>query len=258
MRQVSELNKLTPSPLVSSKYKMIQTGQLVEMFERNGYQVSRILEQGYAKNSPNQGYGKHLIRLRHPSFDLKIDGLYPEIVIQNSYDGKSSFKISLGVFRIVCSNGLVAGSSFANYKVNHVGNANDLVLTACQDIQKQVAALSDTIKKFQSVNLTLDQQLGFAKTIAELVAPKNAFNIQHQDLLSVRRNADVGQNLWTVLNRIQENVLRGGLRYQYEKLTSIGIETRNNSTRRINAITKNVLLNKKVWDLAERLAVWND
>jgi hypothetical protein len=102
LNRISLLNKTSAASTVSSRYSIVQTGDLVKRFTDAGYIIAKIQEQKYTKESKHVGYGKQLIRLRHPNFDLKIDGLFPEIVIQNSYNGLSSFKISLGVFRLVC------------------------------------------------------------------------------------------------------------------------------------------------------------
>ena len=65
-------------------------------------------------------------------------------------------------------------------------------------------------------------------------------------LLTCRRVEDVGNNLWTCLNKVQENLLRGGL----SRLTASGRRTR---TRRITSIAEDVRINGRVWDLAEEV-----
>jgi hypothetical protein len=62
-------------------------------------------------------------------------------------------------------------------------------------------------------------------------------------LLTIRRPQDVADDLYTVLNRAQENLLRGGL----SRRAPSGRLTR---TRRVTSIRKDVTLNSRLWDLA--------
>ena len=57
---------------------------------------------------------------------------------------------------------------------------------------------------------------------------------------------DVGSDLWTCLNKVQENLLRGGLSHR----TASGRRTR---TRAISSIAEDVRINGRVWDLAEEV-----
>jgi hypothetical protein len=57
---------------------------------------------------------------------------------------------------------------------------------------------------------------------------------------------DAGDDLWTVFNRVQENLLGGGL----VRRTESG---RLSRTRRITSIRQDVRLNSRLWDLAEEV-----
>ena len=49
------------------------------------------------------------------------DIVKPTITIRNSYDLGWRFVMLFGAYRLVCSNGLFVGESFANYKKKHTG-----------------------------------------------------------------------------------------------------------------------------------------
>jgi hypothetical protein len=57
---------------------------------------------------------------------------------------------------------------------------------------------------------------------------------------------DLGSDLWSVLNKVQENLMQGGL----VRLAASGRRTR---TRRITAIREDVRINSRLWDLAEEV-----
>ena len=66
-------------------------------------------------------------------------------------------------------------------------------------------------------------------------------------LLKVRRKEDDGNELWKVFNRVQENMLKGGI------ITSKKVKDRIivNKTRPIKSVDTNVSLNKMLWGLTE-------
>ena len=45
----------------------------------------------------------------------KGDMMNPEIIIKNSYDGTSQVHILSGAFRLVCSNGMIIGTTIDKY-----------------------------------------------------------------------------------------------------------------------------------------------
>lgn len=243
---------------VSERYKVIKTGDLVSQFENEGY-VVRELKVQKSRRSEYQGFGVHAIRMSHPNLVLNHEGLTPEIVLRNSYNGTSTFEIMMGVFRLVCSNGLVVGTTYERLKVRHVGDVMPKVLIAAEKIKSQTITMSNDIKKFSSIQLTDSQALEFAKRITNELIPVNVNpmlgvvpeTIKHGQLLTVRRPDDQGQDLWTVLNRIQENALNGGLRYLSRNAQG---DIRNASTRQVRSIDTNLTLNRLVWDVATEIA----
>jgi hypothetical protein len=65
-------------------------------------------------------------------------------------------------------------------------------------------------------------------------------------MLRVRRSEDDSDDLYTVMNVIQENVMRGGMMYQT-----------HNTVRRVIAISnvnRNVNINQALWMTAEGIA----
>jgi hypothetical protein len=72
-------------------------------------------------------------------------------------------------------------------------------------------SLAAQIEHMERRRLPKDDQLNFAERALELRFPKGAPNgVEPEQLLTCRRAEDVGDDLWRVTNRVQENVLRGG------------------------------------------------
>lgn len=242
---------------VSERYKVIKTGELVSQFESQGYAV-RELKVQRSRKPEYRGFGIHALRMRHEGLILNHEGLTPEIVLRNSYNGTSCFEIMMGVFRLVCSNGLVVGTTYESLKVRHVGDVMPKVLNAMKTIQSQTEKMGEDIAKFSALQLTDVQAREFARRIASELVPTDAMQltgpvqgtVKADQLLVARRSEDAGQDLWTVLNRVQENALQGGLQYITRNENG---QTRNATVRRINSIDRSIKVNRLVWDVANEI-----
>jgi hypothetical protein len=97
----------------SEKYTFIPTITLLENLQREGFQPffacqSRVRVPGRREHT------KHLLRLRRAG---QINGQQvPEIIILNSHDGSSPYQLLPGLFRAICTNGLVCGQSFGEIR----------------------------------------------------------------------------------------------------------------------------------------------
>ena len=65
-------------------------------------------------------------------------------------------------------------------------------------------------------------------------------------LLAPRRTADAGSDLWSTFNRVQENIVQGGL-------TMKSTNGRRMSTRAVAGIDSSVKVNRALWMLAEEM-----
>jgi hypothetical protein len=77
----------------------------------------------------------------------------------------------------------------------------------------------------------------------------DAAPVEPETVLAPRRNEDCGLDLWATMNRVQENLVRGGL--SDAKRDRRG---RLRSVRALRGIDSTVSLNMGLWGLAARLA----
>lgn len=237
---------------VTSKYKVIKTGELVEAFQSQGYVVDSLKVQKSRKLELT-GSGLHEIRLSHPNLTL-ANGLRPQIIMLNSYNGTAAYRLLMGVFRLVCSNGLVVGTTYESFKVKHIGNDTlPKVFAAIERVSQQTKFLMANIEEMQSTLLNAHQAIEFARNVAQVLVPETKLegSVNAEDLLHIKRAEDSAHDLFSVMNVIQENALRGGLRFQ---TMGPGIEwnVRNNSTRAIQSIDRAIKINQLVWDTAQK------
>ena len=231
---------------VSDKYHFIPTIDVInEIKANNWYPVS--VSEASVRDEDKEGYQQHLVRFRH--FD---DLLHPqdnavELLLFNSHDRSKSFTISAGIYRFVCSNGLViADSVFESYKIKHLGDRENDVARAIANIIAIKPKLMDKIQKLESIELTQLEQESFARSSVPLRFEKH-LQVDYRDLLVPHRDEDIKDDLYTTLNVIQENLLRGNI-------SGVNKETgRRFTSKEITSISKDVDVNQGLWDIAERI-----
>ncbi|ASD87839.1 DUF945 domain-containing protein [Salmonella enterica] len=227
----------------SEKYTYIPTITLLENLRREGFEPffacqSRVRDPG------RRNYTKHMLRLRRAG---QITGRQvPEIIILNSHSGESSFQLLPGMWRQVCANGLVCGQSFGEIRVPHRGDIADKVIEGAYNVLGVFDRVEEKREAMQSLLLPPPAQQALAKA-----ALTYRFGEEHQpvtatQILTPRRYEDRKDDLWSVFNRIQENLLKGGLPGR----TAQGKRTH---TRAVNGIDGDVRLNRALWVMAEQM-----
>lgn len=193
---------IAPSVNVSARYGFISTKQFIDDMSVLGWNLSS--KTGRSRT----GLGKHAMRFRNDAYRLP-DGDFAEIVVLNSHDGSTSFVLQFGVFRLVCSNGLVVGKVLIPpVRIRHVGYTAEKVSTAVNKLLSQLSKLHASIAKLQTTTLGEDQYANF-KIVATLIRGINPLTTDIEQFNTARREADKGNTAWAVLNRVQESVING-------------------------------------------------
>ena len=158
----------------------------------------------------------------------------------------------LGIFRLVCANGLVTGSTFRKTSIRHVGSALDQVMGSVESVIQDVPKLESCIQSWQGIELSEPTQIQFEVQAFNLIKPtKDAIMLDQDVAFRAIRSDDSKSDLWTSYNRIQERILGGGIRYDY--LDEDGKLCRN-STRAIKSIDRSTKINQLLFDLAASYA----
>jgi hypothetical protein len=240
----------------SDRFTYIPTAAVIDGLMKEGYQPFAAV-QGRSRIEGKENFTKHLIRFRHPdAVTQMVRDSVPEIVVMNAHDGTSSYKLFGGVFRIVCTNGMiVSDSTIGSITIPHKGDIVQQVVVKSFEIIDQTKAITGRIDEWSQLQLTNGEQNALAESAHAMrfadAEGKITTPITPTQLLNVRREEDRRADLWTVFNRVQENVMRGGIE---------GVATDRNgrqvhrSTRGINGIDENVKLNRALWLLSERMA----
>jgi hypothetical protein len=225
------------------KYVFTSTRDIVTALIDAGFEPT-LAVQTKARDG-NAGYARHMLRFQPVVQTLSLDDVLGEIVLINSHDGRSAYQLRAGLFRPVCTNGmLTAIGDFGLIHVSHRGNVVANVVEAAQRITREFGRVGEAVEQMRGTQLSGGQQLDFAREALALRFPDTTEPpVQPAQLLERRRMADIGDDVWRTFNAVQESVLGGGLCGR----TATGRAMR---TRSIRAIRENVRLNTGLWNLA--------
>jgi hypothetical protein len=228
----------------SNRYTYIPTIKVLDGLRKEGFEPFFVCQTRVRDDSKRE-HTKHMIRLRHAT---QINGAEAdEIIMLNSHDGSSSYQMIAGMFRFVCKNGMVCGDTLSDIRVPHKGNIVDNVIQGAFDVLDGFNLIREQKEGMQAVTLQREEQALLAETALSLKYEPNAdvpAPITPDQLLRARRTEDRNDDLWTTFNRIQENMIRGGLRGR----SATG---RTMTTREVAGIDQNVKLNRALWVLGE-------
>lgn len=233
----------------SEKYVHIPTHEVLETLRRAGWTPHNAV-QARPKTADRYGYAKHMIRLRHESSYLgKYQPEIAEVVLINSHDGSSAYQLFAGLYRFLCSNGLVAGDTFTNVRVPHKGNVLAEIADAVEMVNTEFPRMLQRVEQMKAFVLHKDEQLDFAVRALLARYGEEESPLKPSQLLEARRSEPNEGSLWTTYNVVQENMIKGGLLGSKHDKNGRIVRRRSRSIKGIN---QNVALNRSLWSIAER------
>lgn len=228
-----------PSPTMTSRYEFLDTRQVITNMQDMGFfpVAARVRNSRTAEGK----FGGHEVTFRKNQDVLEVGSEVPQIVFLNSYDGSRKAELKTGVFRLVCSNGLLVASAGAKtHKFLHVNNYETSLMEEVKKAALEGADVLHAIEGYRGIELERGIYLEFAKEAASL---RKAIDVTPETLLRPRRPGDLGKDLFTTFNVVQENLIRGG-----------GKATNGRIIQPLNGIVPSNQLNEELWGLMEKYA----
>ena len=227
----------------SDRYTYIPTITLLDNLRKEGFHPFFAC-QTRVRNLNKQDHTKHMLRLRQEG---QITGKeVPEIILLNSHDGSSSYQMIPGLFRFVCANGMVCGDSFGEVRVPHKGDVVDRVIEGAYEVLNIFDRVEEQRETMQGISLPKPAQQAFAHAALTYRYGEEYQPVTKEQILMPRRWEDKKDDLWTTYQRLQENLIKGGLSGRSAK----GKHAR---TRAINGIDGDIKLNRALWVMAENM-----
>ena len=228
-----------PSNTRTSKYVFVPTTEILENFQKEGWEISSAKQMGKSQ------YSTHEVRLRNGQMP-KVGDCFLEAIVRNSHNGLSSLKVTAGLHRLICSNGLTVPDSVSeSFSVRHSYLDYDAVKSFTDEFANKLTVIESSIGKMSSRILTEGEQVGYVKSAAHLrwKDGKIPESIRIEDILNPNRDGDRGNDMWTTFNRVQEKFTRGGIGYKAGK--------RHTTMRELKNIVSTNRINTELWELAE-------
>ena len=239
---------------VSERYTLASTETLIDDMAKLGWGVTDCKQQRANKRSNVRSF--HMVSFQNPNVFIENENggieAYPRVIITNSHDGYHSFKFMIGLFRLICSNGLIiATQEFANVSIRHINYD-------FEELRRIVAKAVDATKKnvevmnaMQETELTAEQKADFAaKAVAIRKGIKDGdkmpklSNEDVEEILAPVRDEDKGNDLWSVYNVLQEKIMKGDFHFGKTKLG------KNRKARPITGAAKDIEVNQKLFETA--------
>lgn len=242
--KASSIGAKAPACHVSDKYSFIPTIDTVNYLRDAGWAPIEA-KQGITRIIENRNFQRHAITFTKPELDLGDRRI--QMTLYNSHDAGSSFILTGGVYRLVCSNGMVVGSNQAEYRHRHMGFDADNFIESAKFVAEKMNVITDNLQAWEGIELTPNDKGIFASAAHEIMFEGKNPTIQPNQLLIPRRSQDQGNDLWTTFNTIQENVIKGGLRGRSAR-------GRRSQTRGVTSIHRDKILNQSLWSMADYMA----
>jgi Domain of unknown function (DUF932). len=242
-----------PREGLSEAYSFFDTRALVDALETDNWTVTEARQAG-GRYTPIHTRKHQLTIADRDVAAQKGIGEYPRVLLSNSHDGNAACKLQAGLWRMICSNGIVISDGFIqSVSIKHSRRTIEEVVQAAQAFRANAGRIGEHVVKFKEVKLTPAAAVEFAKQALRLrFGEAPSVVVKPQDILSLQRTEDSGNDLWSVFNVAQEWLLKGG--FPVTKVEPLFQSTVRHA-RPIKSIDDSGRLNTGLWDLAEQFSL---
>ena len=241
------------NPKVSDKSVQAHTSTVSDdMAQLGWYPVEAKQKKARKNSSGSQSF--HMIAFQNPEVKI-MQGedveAYPRIILTNSHDGMASFRFRVGLYRCICSNGLViCDENFADLTIRHINYTFDDLRHLVVKTMSELPAYIEIMNKMKQTTLDKSQKYDFALRMLKLrknVPDNEKLNVSERtltDILTPIRKEDEGDSLWNVFNVLQEKMIKGGF------MVESGKEDKLRKMRPVKSFARDLSVNYKMFDTA--------
>lgn len=246
------------NPNVSERYKLTDTETIIKDLAKEGWYPVQASQCRHKKNS--KGIRSfHMIAFQSPDVyiekkrsdgSVEVDS-FPRIILTNSHDGYNSFKFMIGLYRVICTNGLcVSDGEFESISVRHTYNT-EFIRTVVEAAVARVPEIAAKMTTMRNTEVTEEQKAELATEVMKIrkgVDEDEKFDIDEDTIMEILnpvRDEDKSDDLWTVFNVCQEKMIKGGF-------YTMGKNDKLRKQRRIASVKKDLEYNRRLWEFAMR------
>lgn len=239
-----------PSFRASDRYAYLPSYQVVREMRLLGMTPVAVRET--KKRMPDgRPYAMHQITFHakdHYARAPELGELHPEILFLNSHDLTSPLSFEVGLLRAVCTNGMRTDDEELGmaFKIRHTGkNRQEQLHAGMAKLTQGLDKVIETANRWSKIRLTAFQASQFATKALDLRGTALSVPIEH--VTQSRRDCDFQNDLWHVFNRVQENIMKGGL-------SARTVSNRYATLKPVQSLAADIDFNRKLWAAASSLA----
>lgn len=240
------------NPNLSKHYTFASSETVIEDMKKLGWEVVSASQPHPRRHNTVNSF--HMVSFQNP--EIKItktmsDGTtvvdcYPRIILTNSHDGFTSFQFRVGIYRVVCNNGLIiATDQFEAVRLRHIHYTFEELRNLVNTITELVPTQVEVMNRMQGRVLTQAEKNHLALTAIRNRSNNPEMEVMDfilEDIVTPVRPEDEGDDLWTVFNVIMEKMMSGEFQIEGKR----GLR----KARKITSIWKNIHLNQDMFKAA--------
>lgn len=244
LKMIPQIYNTVPPETASDHYKLVHTLDILNAAKSLGWKPKFASGVG---DNPN---GFHAIKLQHPDY-VTGDGDFVQMIVMNSHDRTRRFTLQAGVYRLVCSNGLVIPiTEFMNIQQKHIGFDSIQLLDELLQTMEALDQVAPKIREMEEIELDEDDREEFAyNALLTRIDEEKADTVDLYALLQAKRREDEGTSLWKTFNVVQEKVVTGDFLYEIVNKKGQLVERKG---RAIDGFKTDLELNQNLFTLASQ------
>ena len=135
-------------------------------------------------------------------------------------------------------------------RLRREGNIVGQVIEGAYEVLGVFDKVTDNMEAMKEIHLNSDEQHLFGRAALMVrYEDENKTPVTPEQIITPRRREDKQNDLWTTCQRVQENMIKGGL-------SGRSASGKNTRTRAITGIDGDIRINKALWVIAEQFRKW--
>jgi hypothetical protein len=259
---ISENNKLVRNDIitqsgaygdVSNRYIPIATQEVLDVMRSIAGDIKIIgFNNAYVRKNEKEGFQKHAVMVEFNNAEM-IDGTKMNMILFNSNDRSTSLKIFMGSLRMACSNQMVWGDQIAEpISIRHTNtNWKHSIYSLMESYEETQHKTQEMINNMMNRYVSYGDIGRISERVAEEIAnPSIAGRILDPlQLNTAHRKEDVGKDLWHTYQRVQYNLLQGGVDRIIEKEDDNRLIEVISKTHKVTDTNKQINFNRELHNI---------
>lgn len=264
--QQQSIEELAQGPLesLSNVYRFVRSSDIKDTLTSDyGLDFEGISFSSLKTNKlERSGKQKHIMAFN--TNHSMNNGEHVRLLVTNNYEGKGSLRFNLGLFRMVCANGIVAGDSIFEERIIHKGNdIQERISEVMEIVAKSTKEFVHKIDTMKNKTISNDE---FHHAMLQMLDFKHGKDHHDTNLLQFtpKRLEDKGSDVWSKFNIAQEYLIKGGYKTSLIDLDNSVLGDNSNiivptfkkerQVKAVKAIDTNRTINQKCWEVFETIA----